>query len=79
MSAATFGVARSHPRYGAIPYLAFAGLALGSRRATVLAGIPMIGMLLYRKVLEDKMLRRGLEGYEVYAKRVKARVVPGIC
>ena len=48
-----------HPGYaGAIPYLAFGGLALGSWLATLIAGVPMIVILLRRTLLEDKMLRK---------------------
>ena len=68
-----------HPGYaGAIPYLAFGGLALGSWLATLIAGVPMIVILLRRTLLEDKMLREGLAGYKEYAARVKYRLAPGI-
>jgi protein-S-isoprenylcysteine O-methyltransferase Ste14 len=68
-----------HPGYtGAIPYLVFGGLALGSWLATVIAGVPMIVILLRRTVLEDKMLLEGLAGYKEYAARVKYRLAPGI-
>jgi protein-S-isoprenylcysteine O-methyltransferase Ste14 len=68
-----------HPGYtGAIPYLAFGGLALGSWLATLIAGVPMIGILLRRTLLEDKMLREELAGYKEYAARVKYRLAPGI-
>jgi protein-S-isoprenylcysteine O-methyltransferase Ste14 len=68
-----------HPGYlGAIPYLAFGGLALGSWAATVIGGVPMIVMLLRRTLLEDQMLREGLSGYKDYAARVKYRLAPGI-
>jgi protein-S-isoprenylcysteine O-methyltransferase Ste14 len=68
-----------HPGYlGAIPYLAFGGLALGSWLATLIAGVPMIAILLRRTLLEDKMLREGLSGYKEYAAKVKYRLAPGI-
>ena len=60
---------------GAIPYLA-GGLALGSWLATLIAGVPMI--LLCRTLLEDKMLREELAGYEEYAAQVKYRLALGI-
>ena len=54
-----------HPGYaGAIPYLAFSGLALGSWLATLIAGVPMIVILRRRTLLEDKMLREELAGYK---------------
>ena len=59
-----------HPGYiGAILYLPFSGLALGSWVATVIAGIPLILLILRRTLLEDAMLRRGLPGYDAYAAR----------
>jgi protein-S-isoprenylcysteine O-methyltransferase Ste14 len=68
-----------HPGYtGAIPYLAFGGLALGSWLATLIAGVPMIVILLRRTLLEDKMLREELAGCKEYAARVKYRLAPGI-
>ena len=68
-----------HPGYtGAVPYLAFGGLALGSWHATVISGVPMIVMSLRRTLLEDKMLREGLSGYEAYAAKVKYLFLPGI-
>jgi protein-S-isoprenylcysteine O-methyltransferase Ste14 len=54
-----------HPGYaGAIPYLAFSGLALGSWLATLIAGVPMIVILRRRTLLEDKMLQEELAGYK---------------
>jgi protein-S-isoprenylcysteine O-methyltransferase Ste14 len=44
----------------------------------VIAGVPMIVILLRRTVLEDKMLLEGLAGYKEYAARVKYRLAPGI-
>jgi protein-S-isoprenylcysteine O-methyltransferase Ste14 len=68
-----------HPGYaGAIPYLAFGGLALGSWLAAVLSGVPLLVILLRRTLLEDKMLREGLAGYQEYAARVEYRLIPGI-
>ena len=68
-----------HPGYaGAIPYLAFSGLALGSWLATLIAGAPMVVILLRRTLLEDKMLREGLAGYKEYAAKVKYRLALGI-
>lgn len=68
-----------HPGYtGAIPYLAFGGLALGSWFSAFLSGVPMIAILLRRTRLEDRMLREGLSGYGAYASRVKYRLIPGV-
>jgi protein-S-isoprenylcysteine O-methyltransferase Ste14 len=68
-----------HPGYtGAIPYLAFGGLALGSWFAAFISGLPMIVILLRRTLLEDRMLREGLSGYSAYASRVRYRLIPGV-
>jgi protein-S-isoprenylcysteine O-methyltransferase Ste14 len=68
-----------HPGYsGAIPYLAFAGLALGSWLSTLATGIPFLLLTLRRILIEDAMLHKGLPGYEEYASRVKYRLIPGI-
>lgn len=68
-----------HPGYsGAIPYLAFAGLALGSWLSTLATGIPFLLLTLRRILIEDAMLHKGLPGYEEYAARVRYRLIPGI-
>jgi protein-S-isoprenylcysteine O-methyltransferase Ste14 len=68
-----------HPGYaGAIPLLAFGGLALGSWLSTAVSGGPMLAILLRRTIIEDAMLRKELSGYEAYAARVKYRLLPGI-
>ncbi len=68
-----------HPGYiGAILYLPFSGLALGSWVATVAVGIPLVLLILRRTLLEDAMLHRGLPGYAAYAARVQYRLLPGV-
>lgn len=67
-----------HPGYtGGILYLVFTGLALGSWWAELLA-IPMLVLTLRRSLLEDAMLREGLEGYRDYSAKVRFRLIPGI-
>jgi protein-S-isoprenylcysteine O-methyltransferase Ste14 len=67
-----------HPGYAAtILVFGFSGLALGSW----LGMAPLLALVLSfvrRTILEDGMLRRELEGYELYAGRVRRRLVPGI-
>jgi protein-S-isoprenylcysteine O-methyltransferase Ste14 len=66
-----------HPGYTAGIVLAItSGLALGSWLATVISalGVPL---LLYRTVIEDKLLQEQLPGYREYAARVRYRLVPG--
>jgi protein-S-isoprenylcysteine O-methyltransferase Ste14 len=67
-----------HPGYtGGFLYLIFNGLALGSWWA-ILTAIPMLALTIRRTLLEDAMLRRGLEGYGEYATSVRYRLIPGI-
>ena len=61
---------------GGLLFNQYGGLALGSWLATLIAGVPMI--LLCRTLLEDKMLREELAGYEEYAAQVKYRLALGI-
>ncbi len=68
-----------HPGYaGMFLYLPLSGVVLGSWLAGVAAGVPMAIVLLRRTLLEDKMLLKGLPGYETYASRVKYRLIPGV-
>lgn len=68
-----------HPGYaGAIPYMVLTGLALGSWLSTMIVCIPLIVLFIRRTTLEDKMLRKGLPGYENYAARVEYRLIPGV-
>jgi protein-S-isoprenylcysteine O-methyltransferase Ste14 len=67
-----------HPGYtGGILYLIFTSLALGSWWAELLA-IPMLVLTLRRALMEDSMLRDGLEGYRDYSVKVRFRLIPGV-
>jgi protein-S-isoprenylcysteine O-methyltransferase Ste14 len=67
-----------HPMYaGALVFLLGTPLLLGAWRG--LAWVPVLGALLaWRIVLEENLLRAGLEGYAEYAARVRYRLIPGI-
>jgi protein-S-isoprenylcysteine O-methyltransferase Ste14 len=67
-----------HPGYvfGSLMAIGVA-LALGSGRALFPALLVMMG-LVARTVLEDAMLQAELAGYAEYARRVKARWLPGV-
>lgn len=68
-----------HPGYtGAILYMCLTGVALGSWLSMLVAGVPIFLLFLRRTILEDAMLRKGLPGYEEYAKRVRYRLMPAI-
>lgn len=65
-----------HPMYAAAIWL-FVGvpLALGSWYTTVLV-IPVLAVLLWRLLDEERILGRDLPGYIEYTRRVKYRLVP---
>jgi protein-S-isoprenylcysteine O-methyltransferase Ste14 len=67
-----------HPGYvGWILISAALPLILGSLWALVPVGLAVAGMVV-RTVLEDRILRADLEGYEEYAGRIRYRLLPGI-
>ena len=67
-----------HPGYtGFLGWILSAPLLLGSWWAFVPALLSVAG-LVARTLLEDRTLRRELAGYNEYAGRVRARMVPGI-
>jgi protein-S-isoprenylcysteine O-methyltransferase Ste14 len=65
-----------HPLYaGAIVMLAGVPLALGSWWSLI-ALIPMFGVLVARLIAEERFLRAQLWGYTAYTSKVKYRLVP---
>jgi protein-S-isoprenylcysteine O-methyltransferase Ste14 len=67
-----------HPSYvGTIIASLSGGIALGSWWSLVPL-VPFVLLFLRRTILEDRMLRRELEGYAGYAERVRYRLVPGL-
>ena len=67
-----------HPGYaGMIVVAPMSGLALGS---WISVGLALIysALILRRVFFEDAFLRRNLEGYDAYARRVRYRLVPGV-
>jgi len=67
-----------HPGYaGMLVAMPCAGLALGSFISFVL-GVALSLMVVRRVLVEDAFLRKGLEGYKDYAKRVPHRLVPRV-
>jgi len=67
-----------HPIYagGALAWVG-ASLWLGSYAAALMTAVP-IGLIALRIHLEERFLRRELEGYESYAARVRYRLIPGV-
>jgi len=67
-----------HPMYAsAISYLVGMPLLLGSWYGLVAVPLLVAG-LAPRAVLEERVLRRELPGYEDYMRRVRFRLVPGV-
>src|SRR5262249_54539023 len=67
-----------HPGYTAGLLAAItSGIALGSWISTFIAPIAL-ALLVWRTIVEDRMLQRDLSGYADYATRVRYRLVPGI-
>ena len=67
-----------HPMYAGSPLVNVGlGLWLGSYAAVLFAAIPL-ALLMVRIGLEERFLRRELEGYREYAARVPYRLLPGL-
>jgi protein-S-isoprenylcysteine O-methyltransferase Ste14 len=67
-----------HPGYlGFFGWLLSVPLMLGAGWALVPAALAILSVVA-RTALEDRTLRRELDGYEAYADRVRYRLIPGI-
>jgi protein-S-isoprenylcysteine O-methyltransferase Ste14 len=67
-----------HPGYVGFILMLFATpIALGSLYGIFMSGI-VTGILMVRTALEDKTLRKELDGYEDYAGKIKYKLVPFI-
>ena len=67
-----------HPGYTAALLAAVtSGIALGSCISTFIAPIAL-ALLVWRTMVEDRLLQRDLPGYADYAARVRYRLVPGV-
>lgn len=65
-----------HPMYaGAIPFLIGMALWLESYAAALLSVIPIV-LLAVRILIEEEFLKRELEGYDSYMKKVRYRLIP---
>jgi protein-S-isoprenylcysteine O-methyltransferase Ste14 len=65
-----------HPMYAAfIPFALGTALLLGSWYG-LLGGLLLVGMVAWRAVQEERVLREGLEGYGAYMTRVRYRLIP---
>jgi protein-S-isoprenylcysteine O-methyltransferase Ste14 len=67
-----------HPMYaGFLLFVVGTALLLGSWLG-LLAGVILAVAVARRAVLEERMLRAELDGYDAYAARVRFRLVPGV-
>jgi len=67
-----------HPMYAAfVVFVLGAALLLGSWWG-VAGGFVLIGLVARRAVLEERVLRERLAGYDEYMRRVRYRFVPGV-
>ena len=75
ISTGPYAVVR-HPLYAAVLiFLPANALLLGSWYGLA-ASLLLVGGVAYRTAMEDRELRRGLEGYTEYAARVRYRLIP---
>ena len=77
ISTGLYGIVR-HPMYtGALTLAVCIPLALGSYWALLLV-IPMIPILAWRLLDEERVLKRDLPGYADYCRRVRRHLIPGL-
>ena len=75
ISTGPYGYVR-HPLYAAfIPFFIGTALLLGSWYG-ILLGLVLIGLIAIRAVLEERMLKKELQGYDVYMTQLKYRFIP---
>jgi protein-S-isoprenylcysteine O-methyltransferase Ste14 len=68
-----------HPGYLAgIVVMVASGIALDSWFATAMLVVLTVPFLLYRTIVEDRVLKAELPGYQDYADRVRWRLLPGV-
>ena len=67
-----------HPMYSAfIPFVFGTALLLGSWYGVLLGPI-LVVIVARRALLEERMLRKGLKGYDIYMVQVKYRLIPRV-
>ena len=67
-----------HPGYAALALWALATPFVLRSRWALAPALFTVAWVVLRTALEDSFLRRGLAGYDAYARRVRSRLVPGV-
>jgi protein-S-isoprenylcysteine O-methyltransferase Ste14 len=67
-----------HPGYAALAGWALATPLLLRSRWALAPALFSVAWVVLRTALEDRLLRRGLRGYDAYARRVRWRLVPRV-
>lgn len=65
-----------HPMYGGFVLFTFGTTLLLGSWYGLLGGLVLIGMVAWRAVQEERVLRKELEGYSAYMTRVRYRFIP---
>lgn len=77
ISTGLYGIVR-HPMYSsALLLVIFTPLALGSYW-TLLLVVPLFGVLAWRLLDEERVLKRDLPGYSDYCRQVRYHLIPGV-
>jgi len=67
-----------HPMYaGFVPVMVGASLWLESYAAALWSVVPTL-LLMIRIAIEERFLKRELEGYDAYTHKVRSRLIPGV-
>jgi protein-S-isoprenylcysteine O-methyltransferase Ste14 len=75
ISSGPYAVVR-HPLYAAVLLLLPASALMLRSWYGLVASLILSGLIVFRTVMEDRELRRGLEGYAAYTQRVRHRLIP---
>ena len=75
ISTGPYAVVR-HPLYAAALLVFFSSALLLGSWYGLAASLVLAGAVVFRTVLKDRELRRGLQGYTDYAARVRYRLIP---
>jgi protein-S-isoprenylcysteine O-methyltransferase Ste14 len=75
ISTGLYGIVR-HPLYSSAAFMAIGAPLLVSSEYGLIAGFVFVSVLAVRSIGEEEMLRNQLEGFGVYMKRIRWRLLP---